>query len=674
MLPVRILVHDDFDAGVRHRPAEIIISLDCDFDDIAQAVGFLGTHGRDTRATTVFVRRADCDLELGQLVFLQAEQRRIAHGVLAPLIPERDVIFAQRHLLRQFERTRRAAERVQRRLALLHLRAARIVDLKLNRLIRGRGINPIRIAPRDELPIGRLLGPIRGPVGESINLPRRTRLPVLPPGVARAERLLVLEHRTGEQLHAVLITFLQVEYRQPIRIGLFGLLAHVPFIRVPAFAQHHLCIRQRRAADRVAEINHRLLAGTFQHQRRIRHQNQLPRRFATRLAFENVSTGRKFFVEADGGVAGFVVALVLGIARPALQLLASFERDVLHPVAPVVAELHITVQLDGIQREFDLFHVAPVQRVLHLGAGQEEVGHHHVELRIGDLLDGLLRLLPITRLAFLELSDKPPIKFQRAHEVRFRAPVAVLEKHHATFAGNPLGVVEQRVVIPIGFAAELERRLEFILHALALLGVAGATITQRHRQQIVRVRQILFRLRNLQRVFENAHVNEVSEVAVVVIRLDARRLGHAPDDAEVAFARQLDVAGTGPPVERRLVILPRLIPVAVLIPLPVKIAQRLLHLDPDAVAILDALHVAHQLVQLRARLFDLRIVGGLRGGCRAPLRVVESETNPARLVRRDVRHDHRARIQLVRLAEGFVGVKLFGVSLDRFVGLGESLA
>ena len=321
-----------------------------------------------------------------------------------------------------------------------------------------------------------------------------------------------------------------------------------------------------------------------------------------------------------------------------------------------------------------MFHVAPVQRVLQLGAGQEKVGHHHVELRAGDLLDGLLRLLPVTRLALFEFADEAAIKFQRTNEVRLRAPVAVLEKHHAALAGNPLGVVEQRVVIPICLRTQFESGLKFILHALALLGIAGAAIAQRHRQQVVRVREVLFRLRDLQRVFENAHLNEVSEVAVVVIRLRARRLRATPDDGEVAFARQLDIARARPPIERLLIMLPRLMPVAVHVALPVKIPERLLHLDPDAVAVFNALHVAHQLVEFDPRLFDLRVIGGLRGSRRAPLRVVVAEPDPARVVRGDVRHHHCARIQLVRLAERFLGVKLFRIRLDRFVGLGKRRA
>lgn len=129
---IRVLMHDDLDRRVRHRPAEIVVGLDVDLDLVTGAEGFLAP---------VHLGRLHGDLELRQLVFLQAKERRVADVRVVALVAELNLILTETLLLGEFERRPTGAELVQLEVALLHLRAVRAGDGEGNRLVRRRGIH-----------------------------------------------------------------------------------------------------------------------------------------------------------------------------------------------------------------------------------------------------------------------------------------------------------------------------------------------------------------------------------------------------------------------------------------------------------------------------------------------------------------------------------------------------
>ncbi len=279
----------------------------------------------------------------------------------------------------------------------------------------------------------------------------------------------------------------------------------------------------------------------------------------------------------------------------------------------MLSELHIAIEFDRIQRQFDLLHVPPVQRVLDLRVGQKNVADAHAQLRLRDVLDLLLRLLPITRLAFGELRHEPAEQFERLRIIRLDPPVAVRQRDGPTLAHHPLGIVVERVVIPISRLAGFERALEFLGHAGAPLPIP-ALIADRHGDEIMRVRLVVFGLRDFQHVVQHVEGNVIAPRAVLVLTLRPGRSGHAPDQREIAFAGEFEVACAGPPIQRRLIIRPRGTPILLIAPGPVEIAERLLDFHPDAILLLLALHIADEFFQLLARLIQLGGVGGLRGG------------------------------------------------------------
>ena len=85
----------------------------------------------------------------------------------------------------------------------------------------------------------------------------------------------------------------------------------------------------------------------------------------------------------------------------------------------VFPNVHVFGERDGIEREFDLFHVPPVYVVLNLRAGQERVRDAHSHRGPGDHLDLPLGIVIVTCLAFLELVQQSAIQRHRLDEVRF---------------------------------------------------------------------------------------------------------------------------------------------------------------------------------------------------------------------------------------------------------------
>src|SRR6185312_2654634 len=125
-------------------------------------------------------------------------------------------------------------------------------------------------------------------------------------------------------------------------------------------------------------------------------------------------------------------------------------------------------QIDGIEREIDFLHVAPVELILDFRAGQENIPDAHVHFGPRDGYDLLLRLVPIARLALLEFTDDAPEHLERLHIIGLPVRTAVVQGNEATLALHPFGIIIARVVIPTGALAAAEGAFEFRGHTRAL--------------------------------------------------------------------------------------------------------------------------------------------------------------------------------------------------------------
>src|SRR6185436_6772952 len=124
-----ILVDHDSHRGVADRTAEVIVSLNIDLDFFAQPERFL---------PAVLFRSLYRHFEFRQLVLLEAKQPGAADTVFAAQVPELNVVLPERQLLAQLKRTPGAAKTIERGFAFRHFRPARVVDLVLDYLVRGR--------------------------------------------------------------------------------------------------------------------------------------------------------------------------------------------------------------------------------------------------------------------------------------------------------------------------------------------------------------------------------------------------------------------------------------------------------------------------------------------------------------------------------------------------------
>ena len=312
---IRVLMHDDLDRRVRHRPAEIVVGLDVDLDLVTGAEGFLAP---------VHLGRLHGDLELRQLVFLQAKERRVADVRVVALVAELHLILTETLLLGEFERRPTGAELVQLEVALLHLRAVRAGDGEGNRLVRRRGIHRAVVAANHRLPLHRLLRAIRRAVSEGVDAPRLVRV-AIGVSVAGAEGLFVPERGGGEDFHVVVHRPGDFKHREAVLVRRLVLRARLPLVvaHMPPFPEASLRVRQRLAGERIRDEDEGGLAAGLEHQRRIGHEHEVARGLPAALRFEDVSAGAQLAVHAQRRVARAVVALVLRVVRPRLRLLAT---------------------------------------------------------------------------------------------------------------------------------------------------------------------------------------------------------------------------------------------------------------------------------------------------------------------------------------------------------------
>src|SRR5690349_8728786 len=110
----------------------------------------------------------------------------------------------------------------------------------------------------------------------------------------------------------------------------------------------------------------------------------------------------------------------------------------------------------------------------------------------------------------------------------------------------------------------------------------------------MKVRFVVGSCADLQRVLEGLERNVVAVGSVEVILLAIWWIRHPEDNFEVAVARAIEVALSGPPVERFLIMRQGDAPVSLKPAYPEEVSQRFMRFRPYQVAIFFLLRDANQ--------------------------------------------------------------------------------
>ncbi|MGC4120263.1 MAG: hypothetical protein QM765_37915 [Myxococcales bacterium] len=669
---VRALLDQHLDVGVGHGAAEEVVDLDLRLDGVAQPVAL--------RAAGLVAGRRDLHRELRQLVLLQPEERGAA-DVAGLRVPEGDAVLAQRVLLLELERAGCGAERVELCLALERLGPARVGHLPVQGLALGRRVDRAVVGADHELELHLLLGPVRGAVGEGVDAPGGAPAPKHA-DAAFGERLAAAQ-RGGDDVVAAVPTG-NLETRHALGARLRPLRGDLLVaVRPAALPERHVGPGDRRAVGRGGDPGDDLGAHGLDRDHRVGHEDQVaPLALDARGGgLEDVGAGGELVGPDQGLAARDVLALVLGLPGPGLHLLRLAEVDLAREPALVLlvagrrfglalllrTQPQVVGQLHPVEREVDGLHVAPGERQLRRGVRQEHSRRREVEARAGDVVDALLRRVPEARLALLELGHQPPVDGHRRDVVRGRAPAAVRGLRQPPLVLQELAVLPQRVVVPVVRLASLERRLELLGDAGARLVVA-AGVVERHRHQVVAQDLVAVGAGELEEVLGQGE-RQGAVVAVVVVGVAPGRERGAPHHGQVALAGQLQIRRAGPPVEGLLVVA-EAARGAIAAAEPVEVAQGLLHLGPDAVAVLGAVGVLDQLLQRLPRGLEAGRVRRLGARQRAPLGVGQAEREPALLGGGGVGELAGGLEGLVRLGEGLLGDEALGLGFRRGVVTG----
>src|SRR5439155_16638776 len=229
----------------------------------------------------------------------------------------------------------------------------------------------------------------------------------------------------------------------------------------------------------------------------------------------------------------------------------------------------------------------------------------------------LTSLVVVTRLSLLVFVYQPAQEVERLDVIQFLAPLPIAERDGSTPIDQPLRIVIEGIVVPLRGFAGFEGCFEFLRHVLALFPLI-VLLAEGHRNQVVRMRSIVFSLGNLEGVFEDLERDEIAVVTVVIIGLGIAWLGHGPDDIQIPFPSQFEIMSAGPPIQCLLVMRPGLAPISSVPPSPPKVPEGLMDFSPDTVTVLHALKVPNQDLQLLLCSFVLSRVGGLASCLRAP--------------------------------------------------------
>ena len=625
----RFLVDEHLDVGARDGPSEKVARLDLGLDGVADTEG--------PGAPGVVPGHAHEDLELRQLVFLQAKQRRRTDRVTAPGCRERHLVLAQRQRLAQHEFGPGSPERVELEHALVDF-AARPADLVPDGLLGGRRVAAAVVRSRSDLPPDGLQRPVGGPVGGRVDGPLPGAAGMTEPAAHR-ERLPAVDrgcHEIAVIPLAVARARIHREPGQSVVPGLLdGLAAGEAVVPVRVGPQLHARAGHRRAVDRVADVGDHLPAPRLENNREIRDQDQVARGLAVGGRLQQVRSDGQVLIHPDRLAAPGVFARVPGIEPPRLDLPPAGGIQVPDPLVEVAlleGRVDVAGEVHAVQRQVHAAEIAPLHIELDLGAGQEDAGDRDVELRLGDLLDLVLRVVVVAGLALAELPGESPVQLDRLDEVRLLPPLPVSRSDHPAVVGHPLRVVEQRVVVPRAGASERQRRLELRLDPPPLRP-RPAVLFQGHRQQVMRAGAIQSVSRDRAGVLQDVQRNVV---VIPVVVLTPRGVGHAPHHLQVAAPRRLKVAVPRPPVQRLLVVLPALGPVLRTSAQPPEVAERLVHLGPHPVAVLGPLDRLGQCLQPPARGLKDGVVMGSRPGLGPPRGIGDAELDPTGLRRREI--------------------------------------
>ena len=132
---------------------------------------------------------------------------------------------------------------------------------------------------------------------------------------------------------------------------------------------------------------------------------------------------------------------------------------------------------------------------------------------MGDLFDAAARVFVIPRLPFLKLIDQAAVIDQGFFEVLLSfGGAAFFTDDDIAVTRQPVGVLEQGVVVPVGSLARLERFLEGVCGAAHVVPsplVAGA-----QRKQVVGAVPVFVFHRDFQQVLDHVHRQLVAVVAV----------------------------------------------------------------------------------------------------------------------------------------------------------------
>src|SRR4030095_13676859 len=107
---------------------------------------------------------------------------------------------------------------------------------------------------------------------------------------------------------------------------------------------------------------------------------------------------------------------------------------------------------------------------------------------------------------------------------------------------------------------------------------------------------------DIESILENVEGNVVAVIGVKIIFVGSRWLSGFEDNFEIAIPSAFDLALTGPPVQRLLVMRPRGAPVHLISSHPKKIGKGLVRLGPHEIASVFVVVGADQFLELLLRL------------------------------------------------------------------------
>ncbi len=459
--------------------------------------------------------------------------------------------------------------------------------------LRGHGQAVVLRPARDDLPVHGLVGPVRRPVRERVDLPALARLAVFV-RVRRLPRLPAHAFGRGDDRR---VPAPRVQLREALGVRLRGE-RHVSRLRIDLFPHAHARAGNRLAGHDVGHVDVQLAAEGVHHDVRIGHEQQRPRAPSLRGRLHDVRARLELRREPHAVVARLMLARVVRRVAPGADDRLARGGDRLDPIAVRVDRI-VLRQIDRGDGEGHVLHVAPTEVELLLGRRQKRRRHEDVDGRLHDRLDLPFGIVQVTRLTRLELGDDPAEERERLRVVGLEHRIAVVVHDHGALRGELQPEPVERIVVPLARLSVADDRLQQLARALGAL--RRAVHQQLIREQVPRVIALLGRRRDGDRVHQHL-------ARRIRRRVGAVRSGrHLPDDAEVVLAGEVEGLAAGPPVERSHVMRVG----RGRVPFVQEVAERFLGLGPDAVVIVAGL--ADQLLEGGLRLLQLRRIGAVIG-------------------------------------------------------------